>query len=102
MGNVAVVTLNRPRAMNALDMTTMIALKDALEQVAADPTIGALVLNGKGGNFSAGVDLADAAAVFNGPIFSEYRSTGESKSDPMHHLERMEVPIVAGRFTKAF
>ena len=57
---VAVLTLNRPDSLNALNLTIREEIADAVERVAADDQVGALVLTGAGGRaFSVGADLKD-------------------------------------------
>ena len=45
-GRVGLITLNRPRQMNALDDALMDALGDALRAFDADEAIGAIVITG--------------------------------------------------------
>jgi 2-(1,2-epoxy-1,2-dihydrophenyl)acetyl-CoA isomerase len=59
-GPVAVLTLNRPTAMNALDDELVRALAAALESAAADAGVRAVVLQGTGGSFCSGADLKEA------------------------------------------
>ena len=54
---VAILTLNRPEALNALTLGLMNDVSDALARVEADPEIRALVLTGAGRGFCAGQDL---------------------------------------------
>ena len=54
---VATITLNRPKALNAITPTMLAELKQALEDAGADDSIGVVVLTGEGRAFSAGVDL---------------------------------------------
>jgi 2-(1,2-epoxy-1,2-dihydrophenyl)acetyl-CoA isomerase len=56
-GAVATLTLNRPATRNALNRELVLALGDALESVASDAEIRAVVLTGSGGSFSSGADL---------------------------------------------
>ncbi|MEU9133037.1 enoyl-CoA hydratase-related protein [Kitasatospora sp. NPDC048540] len=57
---LAVVTINRPDAMNALDVPTKIALRDAVTEAAADPAVRALLLTGAGERaFCVGQDLKE-------------------------------------------
>ena len=57
-GAVAVVTVNRPEALNALDLATVTALRDRLRELAADATVRAVVLTGAGEKaFIAGADI---------------------------------------------
>ncbi len=61
-GAVAVVTLNRPKAKNALDPATLLALLETLPKVGDDASVRAVVLTGAGGAFCAGADLKAAMA----------------------------------------
>jgi methylglutaconyl-CoA hydratase len=56
-GAVAHLRLNRPELRNAFDDALIAALSDALAQLAADPSVRALVLEGSGSAFCAGADL---------------------------------------------
>ena len=59
---VALVTLDRPNALNALSFDLLDALADALEGLDADPTCGAIVLTGAGERaFAAGADIKELA-----------------------------------------
>lgn len=62
-GAVATVTLNRPEAMNALDLRTKEQLLDALEQTAQDTSVRAVVLTGTGRAFCVGQDLREHAEL---------------------------------------
>lgn len=66
---VAVVTLNRPEALNAIDGAVATGLGEALERASADRAVRAVVLTGAGRAFCAGADLK---AVARGePIIDE-------------------------------
>ncbi len=54
---VARVVMNRPEARNALDLALARALREAMEDVAADDEIRAVILAGNGPTFSAGGDI---------------------------------------------
>ena len=56
-GSVAVVTIDRPDARNAVDRPTAEALVDACERFEADDGLAVMVLTGAGGTFCAGADL---------------------------------------------
>ena len=59
---VAVVTLNRPEAMNALSKALRLALREALVALEADPEVRVIVLTGAGERaFTAGLDLKELA-----------------------------------------
>lgn len=56
---VGIVTLNRPRALNALNAATMEELAAALGELERDSEVKVLVLTGAEGNFAAGADLKE-------------------------------------------
>ncbi|MDR5751737.1 MULTISPECIES: enoyl-CoA hydratase [unclassified Caballeronia] len=56
-GRVGVITLNRPKALNALNDALMDELGAALKQFDADDDIGAIVLTGSEKAFAAGADI---------------------------------------------
>lgn len=58
-GAVATITLNRPDAMNALDVPTKEALLAALRSASADESVRAVVLTGTGRAFCVGQDLRE-------------------------------------------
>jgi enoyl-CoA hydratase len=63
LGGVALVTLNRPRALNALSFDLLLRLAEAVEALDADPSCGAIVITGAGTRaFAAGADVAELAA----------------------------------------
>ncbi|MDM0071780.1 enoyl-CoA hydratase/isomerase family protein [Variovorax sp. J31P207] len=61
-GAVARLTLNRPRAMNALNLATLEQLERRLAEIAANDEIRVLVLTGNGPAFCAGADLKEVLA----------------------------------------
>ncbi len=62
-GAVARITLNRPDRLNSFTVQMHAELRDALERVAHDAGIRALLLTGSGRGFCAGQDLADRAVA---------------------------------------
>jgi 2-(1,2-epoxy-1,2-dihydrophenyl)acetyl-CoA isomerase len=81
---VVTLTLNRPAAMNALDVALKEALRDALAELETDRSCRAVVLAGAGGSFSAGQDLR------------EHVQTLESATtDPLHTVRAHYNPIAA-------
>ncbi len=62
-GDVALITLNRPAAANALSSATVTELADAVGIAGRDTTIRCVVLTGSGGKvFCAGADLKERHA----------------------------------------
>ena len=57
--SIAVITINRPDAMNSFNKALRSDLLFAFNYASEDQTIKAIILNGNGRNFSAGADLKD-------------------------------------------
>lgn len=91
-GNVIVVTLDRPRVLNALSRALKEELADALRRVKGDPDLRALVLTGAGDRaFSAGQDLTEAKDM-SGPEAEEWVREYERLYDLVRMLD---VPVIA-------
>jgi len=58
---VAIITLNRPDALNAVNADLSTAVGEALEAAVADPDVRAVVITGTGRAFCAGADLKELA-----------------------------------------
>jgi enoyl-CoA hydratase/carnithine racemase len=60
---VALITLNRPERLNAINQTMMTETHRILDELIGDDTVAAIVVTGAGRAFSSGMDLKDDAAV---------------------------------------
>jgi enoyl-CoA hydratase len=58
-GAIGVITLNRPKALNALSSPLMAELTRALDELEADTEVGAVVLTGSEKAFAAGADIKE-------------------------------------------
>jgi len=88
---IVVITLNRPRVLNALSRALKGELSDALGRVAKDSDIRAVVLIGAGKAFSAGQDLNEAKDM-NGVDAEEWVREFERLYDLIRALH---VPVIA-------
>ena len=61
-GKVALITLNRPQALNALNARLVAELNTALDGIEADPGTGATVITGSAKAFAAGADISRTKA----------------------------------------
>jgi enoyl-CoA hydratase/carnithine racemase len=61
IGHVGVITLNRPKALNAVNAALAVAAGAALERAEQDPDVRAVVITGAGRGFCAGADLKELA-----------------------------------------
>ena len=89
---VATLTLYRPKAYNALSLDLMRALRAALEAIAAEPEIRAVVLQGAGKGFCAGHDLKELRA---NPGRDFYEETFTECSRLMLAIVRLPKPVIA-------
>lgn len=89
---VAVITINRPRVMNALDATTLRALQQAIGTLEEEGDIGALILTGAGDRaFVAGGDLA-AVEQFT-PL--QARDFARLAQGVLDRIEQCAKPVIA-------
>jgi len=65
-GGVALITINRPEVLNAIDRDVFFGLRDAAERAGGDPQIRAVVLTGEGKAFSSGLDTSLFASGIGG------------------------------------
>ena len=91
-GAVATLTLDRPDALNALTVPVKVALREALESVAADRAVRAVILTGAGRAFCAGQDLAEREQPDAAPLDVELR---ERYNPIIRALRSMGQPMIA-------
>ena len=91
-GPVATLTLDRPEALNALTVEVKVALREALESIAADRAVRVVVLTGAGRAFCAGQDLAEREHPDAAPLDVELR---ERYNPIIRALRSMGQPVIA-------
>ena len=96
-GAVAVVTLNRPQALNSFTREMHRSLWAALDRAEANPAIRALVLTGAGRGFCAGLDLSELDFT-PGPGLLERADPGpvinEAFNPTTRRLQSLRMPTV--------
>ncbi len=93
---VATITLNRPEAMNGLDVATKDLLLETVQQVADDPSVRCVVLTGSGRAFCVGQDLKEHLAGLTGQADVPLSDTVEKHYNPiMLALSTMPKPVIA-------
>jgi enoyl-CoA hydratase/carnithine racemase len=90
---VAYIQLNRPEALNSLDIPMLDELEEILGTVAAEKTIRAVVLSGNGRAFCTGADLKTVIRLFD--TWSEYVSFLYKLSDTFRTIEELPIPTIA-------
>ena len=91
-GNIAVATINRPKALNALNSEVLADLGELVEIVKADSEIRALVITGSGEKaFVAGADIGEMSTL----TVAEGEAFGKKGNDVFRALEVLPVPTIA-------
>jgi len=90
-GPVALLVLDRPKALNALDAAMLRALAARCAELAGDRGVRAVVLTGEGRAFAAGADIAEMRG--HGPLEAERFS--RLGHDALAALEALPVPVIA-------
>ncbi|KAL9102080.1 MAG: hypothetical protein Q9163_002729 [Psora crenata] len=85
---VGLITLNRPRALNALSSALFVELNHALENLEKDDNTGAIVLTGNDKAFAAGADIKEMkdltfSQAYNTNFISSWSSTIPSIRKPI-------------------
>lgn len=95
---VAVVTLNRPEAKNAMNLKMTDEVADALWSLDRDDAVRVIIMTGAGSAFCAGVDMSGGAATFGAAGHEEHNAeldvTDEGITDRFA-LWRMRTPTIA-------
>ena len=96
VGATAVLTMNRPEARNALDLSMREAFAAAVAEVRDDPAVRAVVLTGAGGHFCAG---GDVKAIADGGQGGRDIYEGRERIRRIHRwfdeLVDLEKPVIA-------
>jgi 2-(1,2-epoxy-1,2-dihydrophenyl)acetyl-CoA isomerase len=91
-GPVATLTLDRPAALNALTVPVKVALREALESLAVDRSVRALILPGAGRAICAGQEIAEREQPEAAPLEVEVR---ERYNPIIRALRTMGQPVIA-------
>jgi enoyl-CoA hydratase/carnithine racemase len=79
--HVATITLNRPDAMNAMNLALSAGLTDAFRRVDTDDHIRVAILTGNGRAFCAGADLRGRSPGSRGNTPGDFISTPEGNDN---------------------
>jgi enoyl-CoA hydratase len=92
-GRVALITLNRPEALNALNSQLISELNHALDELESNREIGCIVLTGSAKAFAAGADIKEMAELKYPQI---YLDDLFSDSDRVANRRKPIIAAVAG------
>ncbi|MFD1447238.1 enoyl-CoA hydratase [Oceanobacillus profundus] len=90
--HVAVLTLNRPEAANALSHALLVALNEAIKEINQNKSIYCTVITGAGEKaFCAGADLKERKGMSEDEVMKAVRYIGETVTA----IEGMNMPVIA-------
>jgi len=92
MGEIAIIKINRPDALNSMNLDVIWELSKTIDIVGADESIKALIITGSGErSFCAGADIAYMVNI--NPVEAEkYASSAQSV---LNKIEKLEKPVIA-------
>ena len=94
-GGVATLTLNRPDSLNSLTLEMKLALRAAVDEIAADDAVRAVVVTGAGRAFCVGQDLREHAALLEAGDPAPLSTVREHYNPVVTALHQMGKPTVA-------
>ncbi|HYX71643.1 MAG TPA: enoyl-CoA hydratase/isomerase family protein, partial [Nitrososphaera sp.] len=90
--DIAILRINRPEALNAMNVDVISELSKIIDIVAADDNIKAVVITGAGErSFCAGADISYMVNI--DPMQAERYAT--SAQDVINRIDRLEKPVIA-------
>lgn len=92
---VATLTLNRPRALNALNAEMIDELLDAVRRAAEDKEVKVLLLTGAGRAFCLGADISEFSQAIDQPAAYSLRDLLAKSQEIIRTLDSMPKPAIA-------
>lgn len=90
-GQIAIVRINRPEALNSLNEQVLTELDAALDHIASDTEIRAIIVTGEGKAFVAGADIAAMQPLTE----QEAYAFGRLGQNVFRKIETMDIPVIA-------
>ena len=88
---IALVTIDRPEALNALNGTVITELEQVVTELENDGTVRAMILTGEGRSFVAGADIGEQYPL----DLDGGRRWGQRGSALLRRIEKLEFPTIA-------
>ncbi|MEZ4525968.1 MAG: enoyl-CoA hydratase/isomerase family protein [Desulfobacterales bacterium] len=92
---IAIIRLNRPRVLNAMNRQLWLEFQEALEDVKTDPEIKVLIITGEGRAFSTGADLKESKTR-SAEDYRQYLETLQEASRKIIWFEKPTIAAVNG------
>lgn len=94
-GGVCVIRLNRPDAMNSLNLATKEALLRAVQEAAGDPQVRCVVLTGSGRAFCVGQDLKEHVGLLKEGADVLFTTVRDHYNPIVTLISTMDKPVIA-------
>lgn len=88
---IALITINRPEALNALNTAVLRELDKTFDEIARDEEVDVVILTGEGRSFVAGADIAEMCAK----TASEGKHFGQLGAAVFRKIELLDRPVIA-------
>ena len=89
---IGILTISRPKALNALNTETVTELNDCVGKIEADESVKVVIITGEGAkSFVAGADIVEMST--KNPV--EGRKFGKISQDPFTRIETLPQPVIA-------
>lgn len=89
--DVAVVMINKPEVLNALNTDVLLELKKVVADIKDDKKLKVLIISGEGKAFVAGADIEE----MEGKTADEGKEFGKLGNDILRSIETLEIPVIA-------
>jgi 2-(1,2-epoxy-1,2-dihydrophenyl)acetyl-CoA isomerase len=93
---IAYLKLNRPQALNAMNVLMLRELLDCLKEVEKDNQVGVLVIKGEGKGFSSGGDIKEMLALAGKEQFSSIMDTINELALTLYSMKKMTIAGIHG------
>lgn len=90
-GNIGYLTINRPKALNALNTNVLSELMTALKEIESDDNVKAVIVTGEGKAFVAGADISQMSKL----NAVEGRAMMQAGHKVMNTIDQMPKPFIA-------
>lgn len=88
---IAIVTISRPEALNALNTQVIEELEQTVDMIEKNSDLSAMILTGEGRSFVAGADIGEQYPL----DLSRGRKWGQRGSAVMRRIEKLAIPTIA-------
>ncbi|MGO1477897.1 short-chain-enoyl-CoA hydratase [Senegalia sp. (in: firmicutes)] len=89
--SIAIIKINRPKALNALNTETLIEIDKAIEDLKNDNDVNVIILSGEGKSFVAGADIVEMKEK----TAAKAREFGNLGAKVFRKIELIEKPVIA-------